>query len=320
MDIPESLRAALKRLEEKADTANIVAAAKSLSEGYRSSSQKPSIRDRAGAEAYALSRMPATCAAFCDVFSRVRDEFSPSFLSALDLGAGTGGGAFAVSEVFGPVKTVSFERSPAMIGLGKELAGSSLNAEWIEGDVTLPSPAFPKADLVSAGYLLNEIGPEKRETFLSRAFDAAEKALLLIEPGTPGGFSLLCEAKKFLLSRGAFLTFPCPGGEKCPLEGKDWCAFSCRVQRSRIHRLAKGGDAPFEDEKYCCALFSRSPFPEKKEVCRIVRRPLIEKGKVTLTLCDGSGVFAREVREKDGTLFKAARKSAHGGLFPSENS
>lgn len=101
----------------------------------------------------------------------------------------------------------------------------------------------------------------------------------------------------------------------CPLPPDDWCHFSCRVARSRLHRQLKGGDAPYEDEKFCYLAFGRAKgrpgfIPASYAILKS------ESGKITLQLCTPSGLVTLPVRKRDGTLFKTARKANSGDAFP----
>lgn len=136
----------------------------------------------------------------------------------------------------------------------------------------------------------------------------------MIEPGTPEGFRQIKAARDYLLDRGAALLAPCPHEKSCPLPPDDWCHFSCRVARSRLHRQLKGGDAPYEDEKFCYLAFGRAKGARFSS--RILRHPQIESGKITLQLCTPSGLVTLPVRKRDGTLFKTARKANSGDAFP----
>jgi len=69
--------------------------------------------------------------------------------------------------------------------------------------------------------------------------------LLIVEPGTPAGYKNITEARRVLVESGAHIAAPCTHENTCPMEGNDWCHFTCRISRSRLHRLMKGGEAPF---------------------------------------------------------------------------
>ena len=110
--------------------------------------------------------------------------------------------------------------------------------------------------------------------------------------------------------------WPCPHQKPCPLPSDDWCHFTCRIARSRLHRQLKGADAPYEDEKFCYLAFGRSA--SNRAVSRVLRHPQIESGRITLRLCTRSGLITLPVRKRDGSLFKSARKASSGDAFPFE--
>ena len=101
--------------------------------------------------------------------------------------------------------------------------------------------------------------------------------------------------------------------DKCPLSSNDWCHFSTRVARSKLHKVLKGGDAPYEDEKYSYIAFSKSPCNRCKN--RILRHPQIISGHITLEVCSKDGLNTIKVTKKDKELFKVARKAKVGDEF-----
>ena len=98
------------------------------------------------------------------------------------------------------------------------------------------------------------------------------------------------------------------------LPADDWCHFTARVARSKLHKQLKGGDAPYEDEKFCFLAVAREPCETK---ARILRHPKIESGLITLKLCTDNGICERKITRKD-PLFKAARKSDSGDSFAAD--
>lgn len=163
------------------------------------------------------------------------------------------------------------------------------NPAGFQADINDPSPFSIHAGLVIAAYVLNEMHEADRPAALSRLWAATEDALVLIEPGTPEGFRQIKAARDYLLDRGASLLAPCPHEKSCPLPPDDWCHFSCRVARQPLHRQLKGGDAPYEDEKFCYLAFGRAKGARVSS--RILRHPQIESGKITLQLCTPSGLL-----------------------------
>ena len=130
---------------------------------------------------------------------------------------------------------------------------------------------------------------------------------------SPTGFGIIHRIRKHLLEKGAFITAPCPHNEDCPLSKNDWCHFTCRLARTQVHRILKGGDAPYEDEKFSYLILSRQPVSILSS--RILRHPFIEKGNVKLQLCTQDGLKTRIVTRKEKELFKTARKSNAGDVW-----
>jgi hypothetical protein len=52
-----------------------------------------------------------------------------------------------------------------------------------------------------------------------------------------------------------------------PAARGDWCHFATRLARSRTHRLAKGAERGFEDEKFAYAVLTRSPHRPRLRAC-----------------------------------------------------
>lgn len=98
------------------------------------------------------------------------------------------------------------------------------------------------------------------------------------------------------------------------MEGDDWCHFAVRVQRSRLHKALKGGEAPFEDEKFAYLALTREP-PAAPCISRVLRHPQIAPGRIALTLCGQEGCAQRVVTKKD-PLWKRARKTGAGDAWP----
>ena len=94
------------------------------------------------------------------------------------------------------------------------------------------------------------------------------------------------------------------------MAGEDWCHFAVRVQRTRLHKALKGGDAPYEDEKFCYLALTRTP-PAAACGARILRHPQIAPGRIALRVCEGGQAAQRVITKKD-PLWKRVRKSEWG--------
>ena len=313
---PQELSEALHMLVAGEDAAALARDAQTISENYRLRTGQGSrlLTKEREAAAYAASRMPATFAAAQEALWRARDASGLEIRSLLDCGAGTGAVSWAAAEAFPLARITCLEREDAMRSVGSTLmrAGSGALAEaaWSAWDLT-QAQALPRADLVAEGYMLGELREELRLPAAERLWDAAEKMLVLIEPGTPQGFANLAAVRAHLAGLGAHVAAPCPAGcARCPMTGDDWCHFTVRVQRTRLHKALKGGDAPYEDEKFAYLALTREA-PKAPCSARVLRHPMIAPGRITLTLCESGGKTVRVVTKKD-PLWKRARKIGAG--------
>lgn len=263
---------------------------------------------------YSIVRMPATYSAvLCALRHTLELTGELSICSALDIGAGTGAAAWATAQCVSVGRIDCLEREREMSALGKRLAlPLQTPLRWIESDV-LSYPLKEEYDFVVASYALNEMSPPQREAVLSKLWAHTRKLLLIVEPGTPYAFSLQREMRQTLLRQGGNLVAPCPQGAACAIGEDDWCHFTCRVARSKLHRYVKGGDAPFEDEKFTYSAFLKGA-PVRVCVERILRHPITEVKKVDLVCCTKEGIVGRSLRKKDEG-YKRAKKLGAGDAF-----
>lgn len=313
MEFPVELRNKINTLLEQVDLRELSKTAERLSLRYRDEhgDGKRSASGRLDILAYAAVRMPATFAAVSRALGLALECFDGGIRSVLDVGAGTGAGAVAASLLTDCAEITCVEREENMIALGREFFGCmGISGEWIRRDISQGIPE--KADLVICSYCLNELPEAKRKAAVAELANAANKLLLIVEPGTPNAFSGMLQTRAQLIRCGMTIAAPCPQNGDCPLPEDDWCHFTARAARSRLHKQLKGADVPYEDEKFCFLAAAK----ENALPCtaRILRRPFIEPGKITLKICSENGVSTELVTKKD-PRFKAARKSDTGDIF-----
>ena len=311
---PQELSLALEALMTGRDGAKLERDAKAISENYRLRTGTGSrlLTKESEAAAYAAARMPATFAAAQAALEESLAAGKLEIRSVVDCGAGTGAATWAAAQLLELESITCLEREEAMRAVGSRLMreGGMGYAVWTGCDLTDSAP-LPKGDLVIEGYMLGELREDMRLPVAEKLWHAAEKMLVLIEPGTPQGFANLSAVRKHLAALGAHVAAPCPAGSvSCPMAGDDWCHFAVRVQRTKLHKALKGGDAPYEDEKFCYLALTREA-PEAAFAARVLRHPLIAPGRITLTLCEGGEKKTCVVTKKD-PLWKRARKIGAG--------
>ncbi len=321
MPMPYSLRQAIEELAAAQSLSVLAEAAAELSHKYREQTfpEKPFIAGEAHRLAYAAVRMPATfAAANASLAEAARLAPELKIESLLDLGAGTGAASWAAMESFDPLRQVTLiEQDRQLIELGRTLAEASEHealraADWRAANLrTLPQ--LPPHDLVICSYSLGEI--EAAAPILNAAWQAAQKLLVVIEPGTMKGFEIIRAAREQLIEAGGFLLAPCPHQNVCPmsLDETDWCHFAARFERSALHRRLKGGTLGYEDEKFSYVAFAKqaaSPAP-----ARILRHPLRHAGYTRLQLCAADGLRTVTVTKRDKEAWRRVRKSDWGDAW-----
>lgn len=319
MELPAALRVAVDAELEGVPLAELKRAAATLSQRYRAETRdgRLHLSDAQFARAYLATRLPATYAAVRASLESVAErlpDFAPKTL--LDAGAGPGTAFWAAGDCWPDLAEATLlEASPAIRAVGTELArAATATAAYKPFDLTRDTLPETRSDLVTLAYVLDELAPDRRAMLLTRLWQATEGVLVVIEPGTPAGFKRILEARATLLTLGGHLVAPCPHEKPCPLIDPDWCHFSRRVARSRLHRLAKDADVPWEDEKYTYLAMSRTPVQPRNEA-RVLAPPRGGSGQVELKLCvPEGGVEVRRVTRRDGEVFRQARRADWGDV------
>jgi ribosomal protein RSM22 (predicted rRNA methylase) len=309
-ELPPALKAAIDRELAGASRRDLAHRTAATTEAYRAGRGSASvIKGREDALAYALARLPATYAA-CDAVFAEAQRIAPAFAprSLLDAGCGPGGGSWAARDAWGSLDAIAwFDASAPFLDLAKRLAGDDLVATATLGD--LMAGPFPKADLVLASYALAEIPPAAQSQVVASLWAATGGLLAIVEPGTPAGYARLLAARDALIAADAAILAPCPHHRACPLTAPDWCHFSVRLPRSRDHKLAKGAQVPFEDEKFAYLLAARPGVAAQARTPRILARPKLGKPGIELKLCTEAGTLERRfIPRRDKAAHAVARR------------
>ncbi|HHZ10019.1 MAG TPA: methyltransferase type 11, partial [Rhizobiales bacterium] len=267
------------------------------------------------------ARLPATYAAVrasLAMIADVRPDFSPATL--LDLGAGPGTVLWAAIDCWPGIGEAQLvEASTAARTAGTELARglTGTAVAWVGEDINRTGGDLRPADLVTLSYVLDELDPATVGPLVERLWALTRDTLVVVEPGTPAGWSRIRAVRDRLIGLGAEVAAPCPHARPCPLTSPDWCHFSRRVARSRLHRQTKAGDVPWEDEKFIFVAASRRP--AAAIAARLIAPPRQAKGMATLKLCRADGTAeARTVTRREGEGFRVARRLDWGDALPAE--
>jgi ribosomal protein RSM22 (predicted rRNA methylase) len=230
---------------------------------YRSATRDvgPKMYNGLGALAYATSRLPSTYAAVQNVFRRLQlsrkdSNWTPNTI--LDFGAGPGTAGWAARSVWptAEISVTNVEASSSMADIGYQIAqlvGDSsesdfapMKSRWVHSIPSKRHQLREMYDICVASYSLNELnGPVERHQLLNKLILSARDHIVLIEHGTPHGFSIIEDSRRYILkvSRKLGIPFhvatPCPHDGPCPLaNSRSWCHFSQRHTRTIEQRVA----------------------------------------------------------------------------------
>jgi ribosomal protein RSM22 (predicted rRNA methylase) len=283
--------------------AELKKAAQALSERYRTGST-PYLRSRQDRFAYFLTRYPATKAALQRVFQEIH---SFPIQTILDIGAGPGTSWEAAQETWGNlIQATLLERDHDFVEIGSKMTPAD-RVRWVTGDVSRQS-SFEVHDLVLFSYSWGEI---LDLSLLERAWQAAGKFLVIVEPGTPRGYQSMLKARDFCILKKGTIYAPCPHSQACPLQNSsEWCHFGVRLQRSDDHRLAKEGSLGFEDEKFSYVIVSKQPL--ETAFSRMLKDSLRRKGHTLITLCSRNGIEQKTITKKEKEFYKKINKLKWG--------
>ncbi len=253
--LSRGLEALLAQQENRGGSAPVRAAGAAISQRYRTrvGTGERLIRSDTEALAYAVSRMPATFAAVYDALEKGGPACPARRAVPARRGHGHGRGLLEPrpggmnwgapsawtrtrrccgqpARSFSSVRLLC--RTPGCFSAMRRAARCPRGR-------TLSSPPICWANCRRRG-----------AAALRAMWDAADRMLLLVLPGTPQGYAAVMR-RAHCFCRGAHISpRPARTWAPAPCRKNDWCHFSCRVPRTRLHRQIKGGSAPYEDEKY----------------------------------------------------------------------
>ena len=324
--LPAPLEAAIAQRLVGVSRTDLAARAARISDHYRAQGQsRDVIRAGADAAAYALSRLPGTYAAVDAVFGAIREraaDFSPA--SVLDVGAGPGGASWAAVSHWPELAAISFlDSNPSFLDLAIDLAKASDHpalaaVEPISDDFVAFAKQPRSADLVVASYALAEVKTAKAVDAARGLWNLTLGMMVVVEPGTPAGFERILAVRAALIEAGGAVVAPCPHSAACPMQSPAWCHFGQRLARSRDHRLVKGAESPFEDEKYAYVALARPGIAGPARGARVMSTPRLNKIGLAYQACASDGLVDRRISRRERLRLARARRLDWGDWVEAE--
>lgn len=317
MRIPQELEQAIENEIKDIKLSELKNEAEKLSNRYLNEERtgKTLLSKEIEAWAYSIMRMPATYGAIFTVLKNTLNIIKNNkFKTLLDIGSGTGASIWSVQEQLEIEKIVCLEREEAMRKIGQSLLKyneKQIDVEWINKDITKED--LPNADIITMSYVINELSEKNRKLLIEKLLKLDSKIILIIEPGTPEGFKNIKLIQEMALNNGKYIIAPCTSQQVCKLPENDWCHSIVRMERTKIHKILKNAELSYEDEKFSYIVISKDKYnlPES----RILRHPIIEKGKITVKLCTKGNIEKKIITKKDKENFKKVKKKNCGDEF-----
>lgn len=326
-----TLNRVIEELFETSDETALKRASEEVRLRYRDEDTKRAdlrIQSKGEAQAYLAWRYPVTAMVIHEVMGRLK-EIQPGFMpeTVLDLGAGPAVSVMPLISQFPGVKKIALvEEQQAMQEAGQNilralgsLVPPELELERIRGSFL--KKELPQADLVLASYALNELAPDEISKLCVKLEESALGAVAFIVPGTPPHFRKLLKVRNHLLEKGFRIIAPCTFTGSCHMEDEtDWCHFYERIQRSALLRRLKDGELAYEDEKFSYLIVVRDGLLEEAETgadkARIIRHPMIRKGRREVTLCHETGItMIQFTKRRHPETYKDLRSRGWGDLL-----
>jgi ribosomal protein RSM22 (predicted rRNA methylase) len=241
-------------------------------------------------------------------------------------------------------EVLAVEPSNAMQEIAKGLLRNDVpNMQW-KRFLFASSPEGVDYDLVTATFSIGELETRSEQQLVVDTLwksVAPGGVFVMVEPGTPAGFTTILAARAQILARRSEIIGPCPHSFACPVgqQNKSWCHFSQKLQRVPLTQQG-AGKVGFEDSKFSWVAFRKpvrshdDPHDEEPEFVSAERdsageSPLVPRfskfiwppmkrgGHVVMDSCDPDGSCNRRVITKrhGKSEYKAARDCRWGDEY-----
>ena len=313
--LPDALAAALEHEILATRPGELRAAAQALSTAYRARTGIPRTLSPLERAAYLAVRFPSTFAVADTVWRRFARVISNDAIkTVVDLGSGPGTASLAARKHLPDTASFTLLERDAGWRTTAERLATATGTKVTFRNAPLTTSTDPH-DIVVASYALGELPEAERSALTTHLWRFARMALVIIEPGTPAGFTLVHEIRAQALELGAHAAAPCTHDAACPMTANDWCHQPVRVARGAAHRSAKQAPLPYEDEKFSYVILTRDA-PRRPSTGRIVRKPIKNPGHVHLDVCAEGELKRVSVGKSARSLYRAARDAVWGGNWP----
>lgn len=286
---------------------------------------------------YLMARAAPEYAVLVRVLDEIRKIF-PDYKprSFFDFGSGVGTGTWAVNTYWcGDIfEYFCVDTSQHMHDLARLiLCQGKDNLEFpIKGYFQrqfLPASTDLKYNIVLSAFSLFEMPSMKsRLETIQKLWNKTEDFLIIVEYGSNAGFSIVNEAREFVLNlpknekkpkniQTGYAFSPCPNDNVCPryMENKTPCNFLMKYEP-----LSFPSKLEPQADLFSYVILKKGIRPsDDPQWPRIVRAPIVRSGHTICRLCTAQGELKEIIFSKskyDQTTYRCARSSNWGDMLP----
>jgi ribosomal protein RSM22 (predicted rRNA methylase) len=287
------------------------------------------VQDFSDALAYLALRVPATYAQILAAASAVQ-EVMPTWqpTSLLDIGAGPGTGTWAIRVLWPEITSITnIDQDRHLISLSQAIAQDTnipIATSWKQRSVISGiGDSEGLYDIVLIANVLNELSTAQQEKLIGQAYNHCRGVLLLIEPGTPQGSTIISQAAKKLSHAGTLLA---PYSNTTFISDDDyWLHFPQRFirpefQRRIRQRMRDSSDmaSDWEEAKYSYVAVSKLP-AEVIPWGRCVGPIKIQKGFLEVPILTQDGINVVKVLKRHKPQYTFAKNLRWGQIVQYEH-
>jgi ribosomal protein RSM22 (predicted rRNA methylase) len=326
-NLPEPIEEAIIEILNERDTTEIDVSAHNLHDKYTAQDKgkhKSYFQDFESTIAYLALRVPATYAQIHAAFANTK-ELLPNWQpkTVLDIGSGPGTAIWAARDIWPSItNATALEQHNALVSLGKQIAESSgltTTTSWQRQDVREGIEEDDSTyDVVVIANVLNELSPTSADKLIGQALNKTSGVLIIIEPGTPAGNTIVQNAAKKLGKAGTLIA---PYIDNVFVEDTDYYLhFSQKFIRPEFHRRLRQQmresslmASDWEDAKYTFTVVSKRD-PEIKPWGRCVGSKQLQKGFLEIPILTKDGIEKVKVMKRHKEQYNFARDLKWGDL------
>lgn len=286
-------------------------------------SQQRHVSDALDALAYLGLRAPATYAQIWGAAAAVGEivpHWQPTTL--LDLGCGPGSGLWALTELFPSLtQATGIDQSAHFLTLGRQILSASqaaLAVTWQQADLLHHLQQTETVyDVVLLANVLNELNEQQRATLVTAAFQRCRHLLIIIEPGTPVGSSIVQNAAQQLAPSGTLLA-PYLGNQ---VVQEEWLHFPQRFTRPGFTRRLRQEmrdsalmASDWEEAKYSYVAVGKLA-PEITPWARVIGPVQVTKGCLAVPVLTREQRLMVKVLKRHKQPFAFAKKLRWGEII-----